>query len=329
MLPTTTVRKQVALQAPLFDKRAAIISRLLDFWTLVFEQAPQEIDQYISPSDSAAIAALDSFEVTRFEVALDGASGTSITGEPRSVSFKFVFVENPIFHDEVLEKKFWYRRANDGWTGLVSEPVKIHWKAGQDLTGGMLDMAVRVWERQMARAQATTAGADQGPVQEYDELVRRVRKMNAGSLSFFAWFGFRGRDISAYESDMATREEQERRQRVKREGFVVEGSEEGDESADEEADEEAAEGENGEVRSDEEWGDGEESEDGVESGDEDNEDDEDDEDVDDGAIPTAHEMEREIFPGGDDLAVSLSDDLFLGAIKYFSECIFEVATRHD
>ena len=313
-MPMAVVRKQDALQAPLFDKRAALISRVPDFWALVFEQAPPEIDQYISPSDSAALAALSSFQVTRFEIASDTASGISSNGDPRSVSFKFEFGENQFFDDKVLEKKFWHRRAEDGWTGLVSEPVKINWKAGKDLTGGMLDMAVGVWERQMTRAHATTAGAIQGPVKEYDQLVRRVKQMNAGSVSFFAWFGFRGRDVSAYESARATKKEEQRRERVKSNGVVVEGSNDEVDAAEGQA----AEGGNGKVKADGSDEDRGGSEEEIE-----------DEDMGDGEVTSPPEMEREIFPGGEDLAVSLSEDLFPGAIKYFSECNFQadIGTR--
>ena len=53
----------------------------------------------------------------------------------------------------------------------------------------MLDMAIRVWEPQMARAQATTEGAHQGRVKEYDQLVQRVKQMNASSVSSFAGSG--------------------------------------------------------------------------------------------------------------------------------------------
>lgn len=320
------------MEAPLFDKRDSIISRIPNFWALAFEQAPPEIDQYILPSDSAALAAILSLGVTRFEIAIDTTSGTTANGDPRSVSFKFEFAENDFFSDKVLEKKFWHRRATDGWTGLVSEPVKIHWKTGKDLTGGMLDMAVRVWERQVARAQSTTGAAHIGPVHGYNQLVRKIKQMNMGSVSFFAWFGFRGRDVSADESAEATTKEEERRERVKREGIVVDESDEEEEAA--EGGDEEAEGEEEALDGEEEALDGEDGENtGDELGEDDGEDscgdDSDDEDVDGGGIPPPPPgMEREIFPGGEDLAISLSEDLIPGAIKYFSESNFKLVIRH-
>ena len=284
------MRKQDALQTALFAKRAALLVQIPNFWALVFEQAPPEIDQYISPSDSEALAALTSLEVTRFEIAFGPASEAANTGDPRSVSFKFEFAENEFFDNTVLEKKFWFRRAKDGWTGLVSEPVNIKWKAGKDLTDGMLQLAVTVWQRQKAQAAAAAAaGTGTGPlphVAGYDRLVRKVKQQTPGSISFFAWFGFRGRDLSAEESAEATKAEEERREKWKNEGVVVE--EPSSEKKKEKMEEKKK--------------------------DDDEEDESDDEDDD-----SPPEMEREIFPGGEDLAVSLSEDLFPGAIKYFSE----------
>ena len=117
--------------------------------------------------------------------------------------------------------------------------------------------------------------------------------MTPGSISFFAWFGFRGRDVSAEESAEATKAEEERREKWKNEGVVVE------KPSGEKKEEEMEETK---------------EDDDEEDGSDDEEDGSDDED--DDAHP---ELKREIFPAGEDLAVSLSEDLFPGAIKYFSE----------
>ena len=128
------VRKAEAIQAPLFKKRAELAAKIPHFWALVFEQAPQEIDNYIQPTDSKVLGeCLSTLEVSRFE--LDDPNGS-----PRSFSLKFGFTENEYFEDKVLEKKFWFRKTKD-WQGFVSEPVKINWKKGKDLTDGLTDAA--------------------------------------------------------------------------------------------------------------------------------------------------------------------------------------------
>ena len=314
-----SVRKQTILQAPLYHKRAALVSKIPNFWPLVIEQAPLDVDQFIQPSDSAVLAScLRSIDVVRFEVPPAAVASTEDgdqSGSPRSVSIKFAFAPNDWFHDEVLEKTFWFRRrAVDGWTGLVSAPVRIRWKGkGQDLTEGLTDVAYAAWEaEQKLKNTTTTADADDDhnmssinatrsngktkqkqkqkkthareTLPEHLELEKKLEESTEGSLSFFAWFGFRGRDVSAEESARAMKIERERREKIRRgEKVVVVSSskvvEPQKETDDDDADVDVS----------------------VE-----HDDDEDD------------ELSREIFPGGEDLAIAISEDLFPNAMKYFS-----------
>jgi len=258
---TTTVRQQVLLTKPLFEKRTGVISQIPGFWPLVIEQAPPDIDEYIQPTDSAVLlTSLTSLSVSHFEVENGG------DGDPRSVAIRFEFAENEYFEDRVIEKKFWYRRSlKDNWTGLVSEPVDIKWKEGKDLTEGLLGLAKAVWDEEQA-AGANGAKAKGKPLTTKQQALKaRIDATGLGGLSFFTWFGFRGDPISAEESRIATREEKDRRQRRA-------------------AGEEVASPTNNEEEEEED------------------------------------EPEHlEIFPGGDQLALAISDDLWPGAIKYFSK----------
>ena len=119
------MRKQYELTASAYAKRAEAVASIPHFWPLVLEQAPPEIDQYIQPQDSRIFSeSLLNVEVRRPELDVKGS------GNPQSLHFKFEFKPNDDFEDKVLEKTFWYRRAKDGWTGLVSEPMRIKWKTG-------------------------------------------------------------------------------------------------------------------------------------------------------------------------------------------------------
>ena len=284
----------------------------------MIEQAPLEIDQFIQPSDSAVLAScLRSIDVVRFEVppAAASAKDGGQSGSPRSVSIKFTFAPNDWFHDEVLEKTFWFRRrAVDGWTGLVSVPVRIRWKGkGEDLTEGLTDVAYAAWEAEQKLKIAmttTTTGADddhnkssinatsrngkkqkeqkthtRGTLPEYLELEKKLEESTEGSLSFFAWFGFRGRDVSAEESITAMKVERERREKIRRGEQIVVSPSKGVEPQKETDDGDA---------------DVDTSVDDHDDGDEDD------------------ELSREIFPGGEDLAIAISEDLFPNAMKYFS-----------
>lgn len=234
----------------IYAKRQEIIAKIPQFWPLVFEQAPMDVDEYIQPTDSAILlSSLVSLSVDRFELP---------SGDPRSVSIKFEFQDNEYFEDKVIEKKFWWRNANDDWAGLVSEPVDIKWKEGQDPTNGMLSLAKKIWEDEKA--------GKEGETENTKKLRELMDSTGLGGVSFFAWFGFRGRKISEEEHKEASKKEQEKRKLRK------EGKDTGD------------------------------------AMDEDEDEDEDDD-----------EYELEIFPTGDDLAVCIAEDLWPGAIKYFSK----------
>ncbi|KAI0007737.1 nucleosome assembly protein [Xylariaceae sp. FL0662B] len=263
---TEIMRYQHTLHKPLYEKREKLIAKIDNFWPVVFEQAPPDIDQYIHPTDSVVLlASLTSISVSRFEIENGGK------GDPRSVSIKMEFAENQHFEDKVLEKKFWYRVSKDGDTALVSEPVPIRWKEGRDLTQGMLDLAVKVWEADKKKGPGSARKIKKEADYTPDEKALR-EKVSAGvdGLSFFAWFGFRGLDISEEESRAAI--EEDRKKRAER-----------------------AAGKVPEL---------------VEAPDEDEDEDEDDE---------ANPFALEIFPDGDELALAISDDLWPGAIKYYTQ----------
>lgn len=259
------------MTTPLYARRSKIVSQIENFWPLVLEQAPPEIDQFIQPSDSALIlSTLTALSVSHFEVG-------EPDGDPRSVAIRWEFSANEYFEDEVLEKKFWYRRGKDGWTGLVSEPVKINWKKDKDLTGGLLDLVCKAWEVEK-NASSLEKDAALSPV--YEALRKKIESTGMGGLSFFAWFGFIGRKITAKESAEATKIEQERRD-ARTSGKPLQNSLDGED------------GEDGE--------------------------DEDEDDLD---------MDLEIFPEGDDLAVAITEDLWPGAIKYFSKAPMVISYIH-
>ncbi|KAF1848075.1 uncharacterized protein K460DRAFT_333740 [Cucurbitaria berberidis CBS 394.84] len=253
------LRKAEALHAPLYKKRAEFVANIPHFWTLVFEQAPPEIDNFIQPSDAKVFAeCFDSFEVSRFE--LDDPKGS-----PRSFSLKFGFKENEYFEDKVLEKKFWFRRTKD-WQGLVSEPVKIHWKKGKDLTSGLTDAACKLGEERKKLAADTSNGEarkKEATTKAYKELAQKIETSSDASVSFFGIFAFVSgyRWVSAEESEQVTKEDNDKLEKIKR---------------------------------------GEEVED----------DDEDEEDPQD-------YQEIEVFPGGDEVATIIAEDMWPNAIKYY------------
>ncbi|PHH63468.1 hypothetical protein CDD81_5847 [Ophiocordyceps australis] len=210
------IRHEAKLSKDLYGKREKIVAEIARFWPLVFEASPPDIDEYIQPSDAALLLGnLKSLSVERFELQ---------EGDPRSVAIRFEFGDNEHFEDKILEKKFWWRHAKDGWSGLVSEPVDIKWKSeAMDLTGGMLSLARRVW-------QEDCAGKREVETEAKKLLKNKMSKTGLGGVSFFAWFGFRGRDVSAEESSEALKAEQDKRQA--RKGGKANDQEENDDNED-------------------------------------------------------------------------------------------------
>ena len=289
------MRQNYILTQPIYAERAKLVQKIPHFWAIVAEEAPEEIDRRIQPCDTAALNFLQEIEVTRFEISPDAPE----TGEPRSVKIVFHFRENPWFEDQVLEKRFWYRKGKDGWTGLVSDPVRIHWKEGKDITEGLLDEAVNLFEvatnlKEIEGQIASQSGTDQAMQQQFDEvstlhrslvdkLANNLKIIPQDAVSFFAWFGYRGREISAEESVEATRKETRKRKHPENGKEIVPGdsivAEDGDENDVESVVSKAiALDEGGE-----------------------------------------NEIDHEIFPAGEEVAVAISEDLYPGAIKYFSE----------
>jgi hypothetical protein len=268
---THPVRQQYTLSKPLYARRAELVSKIPNFWPLVLEQAPMDIDEYIQPSDSALLlSALKSISVSRFELDEDEKKG-----DPRSVAIRFEFAENEHFEDSVLEKKFWWRMGKDGFAGLVSEPVEIKWKEGKDLTDGLLGLVKAVFDEQRAKPKQESKGKKEKVelTEKQKALKEKIDQTGMGGVSFFAFFGYVGEWVSAEESRQALEEEKEER-RKRKAGEKVEKKKDEDVEMDDDDDDEL--------------------------------DDEDDDDL-------------EIFPAGDVVAMAIADDLWPGALKYFSK----------
>lgn len=256
------MRKSVPVFRPLFEKRNEIITSpeiADDFWIRVFSNAPAEIDEYILPTDAGVLGScLKNLKVDRFEVDEKGQ------GEPRSVRFTFEFKtgeENPFFEDATLVKDFYWRKqvskTSKGkrrtWEGLVSDPVRISWKKDMDLTKGLLDAAC-----DLAEAEKKAAGQDRKKLSEFEKLVKKVEEFDnermkaeedegddeeeglgaqsPAGISFFAFFGYRGRDVTAEQSQQAAKEGEERWAKIVK-GEKVDDEEEEDDDDDYELDE--------------------------------------------------------------------------------------------
>ncbi|WPV31076.1 Putative nucleosome assembly protein [Fulvia fulva] len=224
------MRKQYELSKGAYAKRAEAVAKIPSFWALVLEQAPMEVDQYIQPTDSQIFAeSLVSLNVSRPELDAGKSNGSS-----RSLKIRFEFKPNDHFEESVLEKEFSHRRSSDGWQGLVSEPVKITWKKGKDVTEGLTDGALALWEARKKKGDMEATDS-----KEYTELKKKVEHWNGANTSFFTWFGYVSgrRWVSAEESEAANKEYTEKLQAKKNGTAKAEESEkEDDEEEDDQED---------------------------------------------------------------------------------------------
>lgn len=288
------MRRSVPLLRPIYEKRNTLVAgkdlQDADFWPRVFANAPVEIDDYVLASDAAVLGqCLKNLTIDRFEVDQEGH------GEPRSVRFTFEFAtgeENPYFDNAKLVKDFYYRKEvsktakgkRRTWEGLVSDPVRINWKDGHDLTGGLLDATCDLFEAEqkdksvdrtklpefrtlVTKIQAVEAEAFTGDNEEEADEENPISAQSPAGMSFFAWFGYRGHDVTAEQSQAAEKEEMERWEKIEK-GEAVE----------------------------------------------EDEDDDDDEDEEEDSLETA-----ELFPDGEDLAVAFAEDLWPNALRYYSK----------
>ncbi|CAH0024143.1 unnamed protein product [Clonostachys rhizophaga] len=202
-------RVQDKLTKDLYVKREKIIADIPHFWNSVFEVAPEEFEHAFKETDGELLLSLKNLFVTRFDLP---------EGDPRSFSIKWEFEENAFFEDSVLEKKFIYRQSPKGdVSGLVSEPVKIHWKPGKDLTNGLTDLVLKV------HAEEKAGKADE-ETDAKKELKKKIEDTPLGDLSFFTWFAFRGPRITEEEHKESLKKEEEKRQ-LRKAGKPVEDDE--------------------------------------------------------------------------------------------------------
>ncbi|KAI1812461.1 hypothetical protein GGS20DRAFT_21702 [Poronia punctata] len=219
---TEVTAKQYLMSRDIFAARQQTISKIPSFWAVTFDNAATELEAAVTPADLELFShALTSVEVTRPEIPVNAQPsdmGLDKFGEPRSLRFTFRFSENDWFSDSELSKTFYFRYGKDGSAGLVSEPIKINWKSPEkDLTQGLTDAALAFWHAQKSNPAQQLDGvlandarhkrdAAAKEMPEYQALAKKLENNVEGSLSFFNFFSYRGRWISAAEHQQAKAE---------------------------------------------------------------------------------------------------------------------------
>jgi len=202
-------RKEYRLR-PIFAARRAALRKIPGFWRQVFLNAPDEIQSYYSSADVSALAAIEDFNVERYQIS------SETEGEPRSLRFEFTFGDNDAFGACTLTKEFEWKASatGDGPGRLVSKAVPIKWKNKKsDLTKGMLDMAVELEAAEeamkMKKGGEEVELVEREGLWQYEKLREAIAKTEEAEddePTWLNWFGFRG----AVEKRTEKKEEDEK-----------------------------------------------------------------------------------------------------------------------
>ncbi|KAK6354673.1 hypothetical protein TWF696_003813 [Orbilia brochopaga] len=188
---------QIAQTSPLYARRNVLTSAIPSFWPTVLDATP-DFDSHIAPQDMDAMSTITAITVTR----------PNPGREPRDFIIEFAFdpAGNQWFSDLTLKKQFWWRSSGgDGWSGLVSEPVEIHWKKDRDLTAGETSAVYAAWK--LRKSQKESKGKGAAPNSDADSKKKSLEeRLKGGQPSFFTWFAWIGR---GREGDLDKEDEEE------------------------------------------------------------------------------------------------------------------------
>lgn len=240
---TEITAKQYLMTKDILAARQSTITKIPGFWAVVFDHASSELEAAITGNDLEVFAkALKGIEIGRPEIPASANAtqvGLENFGEPRSVTIRFHWSENDWFTDSVLEKSFFYRYGKDGSAGLVSDPIRVNWKQGKDLTEGLTDAAYTFWAAQKQNPAQQLDGvlvgdarkardAESRKLPEYKALSDKLENATNGAISFFNFFSYRGRWTSAAESVEAKAELLAKRQSALNGGSLEEEDDDDD-----------------------------------------------------------------------------------------------------
>jgi hypothetical protein len=162
----------------------------------------------MQPGDDELLAHLVSFRVDRFEI-----SDLWAAGDPRSLRFTFDFRPNDFIEDIKLVKELKYRCSRDGGKeGFVSDPVPIKWKSKKkDLTRGLGSHAISLFRaEQVVKLQIdgeTVDAISREGLWQNEKVLQGLEELGQERLGFFAWFSYRGLDVSTFSVSQTAEDE--------------------------------------------------------------------------------------------------------------------------
>ncbi|KAL4888600.1 nucleosome assembly protein-domain-containing protein [Aspergillus ambiguus] len=224
-------RQIVALRPQIAERERLVESTELkkDFWPRVL-QGSQRLEEYLTGADVDIVSYATKVDIEFIELNDNGE------GEPRSFRLTIHFAPNPYFTNTQLVKEFYWRKrlvlTAKGKTrfeeGYASTPVAVDWKENRDASRGLMKAVMDLFnaeraapgkkrtelpeytalgERLAENAQAAELEVDEDDRQDLDAL-------SPAGVTFFAFFAFRGLDVTAEQSAEAVKADEERYQKM-------------------------------------------------------------------------------------------------------------------
>ncbi|KAF3932866.1 hypothetical protein ABW19_dt0210454 [Dactylella cylindrospora] len=204
------LKYQIQQTTPLYARRNLLTTSIPSFWPTVFDSTP-DFDQHIAPSDVMPISTITSVNVIR----------PNASTEPRDFIIELSFdpARNEWFEETTLAKRFWWKTVDGKWSGLVSEPVNITWKEGNDLSGGETGRVCEEWiARKAAKEGKSGKGKGKGAADKgkgkgkangeaNGKKKSLEEKLAGGQPSFFTWFAWIGKGTDFDGGDEEEEEE--------------------------------------------------------------------------------------------------------------------------
>lgn len=197
------MKKQTELLAPIYERRAEVTNGIPSFWPRALANF-SDLDTAITEPDAHILEeCLASIDVKRPD-----------PKEIRSFDIIFKFKENEFFSNTELKKSFVYKELGTESRGIVSEPVKIDWKEGKDVTNGATTAAYDYYHAKVKELKEKGLGVSEIQEPDWESFIPESEGGGCGGhgsddghdhdhdhdhdgpqRSFFNWFSWWGSGI--------------------------------------------------------------------------------------------------------------------------------------
>jgi hypothetical protein len=224
--------RQILTLRPLTDELHALVrdSELQkDFWSRVM-QTSRRLEEYVTAVDADMLSYTTNVSLDFFDVNDQGE------GDPRNFKLVLDFAPNPYFSNTQVAKPFYWRKKQittaKGKTrfveGYASEPLDFDWKENRDPSRGLIAAANELYKAELANkdkkrtdlpqykklGELLASQAEAADLDIDEDEAQDLSALSPAGVSFFAFFAFRGLDVTAEQSAAAVKADEERFQKM-------------------------------------------------------------------------------------------------------------------